>query len=77
MECCSYSAHMDGETNLQSTDEERGHIHAALTCGQGTDDTTFYLIAGQTVDCPSDVVHLVINRRAVMLGPVELNNIFT
>jgi hypothetical protein len=67
---------MDGGTNLQRTDAEQGHSHAASTCGQGTNDATFYLIAGQTVDCATDVVQLVVNRRAIMLGPAELNIIF-
>lgn len=38
---------------------------------------TFYLIASQTVDRTTDVVQLVVNRRAIMFSPAELNHIFT
>lgn len=55
----------------------RGISHAAATCGQGIQDATFYLIASQTIDSTTNVVHLVVYSGAIMLGPAELNHIFT
>jgi hypothetical protein len=57
--------------------ENKGHSHAAVTCGHGIHDATFYLIASQTINSTTDVVHLVVNSGAIMLGPAELNHIFT
>ena len=71
-ECGGYSAQWS-----QPTDVEQGYNHAAATCGRGTEYDTFYLITSQTIDSTTDVVQLVVNRGAIMLGPAELNNIFT
>ena len=71
-ECRGYSAQWS-----QPTDAEQGYNHAAATCGRGTEYDTFYLITSQTIDSTTDVVQLVVNWRAVMLSPAELNNIFT
>jgi hypothetical protein len=65
------------EPTYKEQTQNKGHSHAAATCGQGMQDATFYLIASQTIDSTADVVQLVVNRGAIMLGPAELNHICT
>jgi hypothetical protein len=70
-ECCGYSAQCS-----QPTDAEQGYNMLLPPVDEGQNNT-FYLITSETIDSTPDVVQLVVNRRAVMLGPAELNNIFT